>query len=76
MVSPPKPPRAHDWKLLLKNIRVTLGQEENAAGQIFLLSSSSLYTGSDQLCVELLEVVTIVSSYGLFTYQQYSDKIN
>ncbi|XP_008330498.1 C2 domain-containing protein 2 isoform X2 [Cynoglossus semilaevis] len=32
VVSPPKPPRAHDWKLLLKNIRVTLGQEENAAG--------------------------------------------
>ncbi|XP_029957485.1 C2 domain-containing protein 2 isoform X2 [Salarias fasciatus] len=28
VVSPPKPPRAHDWKLLVKNIRVTLGEEE------------------------------------------------
>ncbi|XP_041657772.1 C2 domain-containing protein 2 [Cheilinus undulatus] len=32
MVSPPKPPRAHDWKLLVKNIRVTLNQEDDAAG--------------------------------------------
>uniref|UniRef100_A0A8P4K636 C2 calcium dependent domain containing 2 n=1 Tax=Dicentrarchus labrax TaxID=13489 RepID=A0A8P4K636_DICLA len=32
VVSPPKPPRAHDWKLLVKNIRVTLNQEEDAAG--------------------------------------------
>ncbi|XP_076607197.1 C2 domain-containing protein 2 isoform X1 [Chaetodon auriga] len=34
MVSPPKPPRAHDWKLLVKNIKVTLNQEEDAAGSI------------------------------------------
>ncbi|XP_026229235.1 C2 domain-containing protein 2 [Anabas testudineus] len=34
VVSPPKPPRAHDWKLLVKNIRVTLSQEEDAAGSI------------------------------------------
>ncbi|XP_029030235.1 C2 domain-containing protein 2 isoform X2 [Betta splendens] len=33
-VSPPKPPRAHDWKLLVKNIRVTLNHEEDAAGSI------------------------------------------
>lgn len=32
VLSPPKPPRAHDWKLLVKNIRVTLSQEEDAAG--------------------------------------------
>ncbi|XP_077403088.1 C2 domain-containing protein 2 isoform X2 [Vanacampus margaritifer] len=32
--SPPKPPRAHDWKLLVKNIRVTLRQQEDAAGSI------------------------------------------
>ncbi|XP_056298361.1 C2 domain-containing protein 2 isoform X1 [Pseudoliparis swirei] len=32
LLSPPKPPRAHDWKLLVKNIRVTLNQEEGAAG--------------------------------------------
>ncbi|XP_023273536.1 C2 domain-containing protein 2 [Seriola lalandi dorsalis] len=32
--SPPKPPRAHDWKLLVKNIRVTLNQEEDAAGSM------------------------------------------
>ncbi|XP_031166548.1 C2 domain-containing protein 2 isoform X1 [Sander lucioperca] len=34
MASPPKPPRAHDWKLLVKNIRVTLNQEEDAAGSM------------------------------------------
>ncbi|XP_026184023.1 C2 domain-containing protein 2 [Mastacembelus armatus] len=34
VVSPPKPPRAHDWKLLVKNIRVTLSQEEDAAGSV------------------------------------------
>ncbi|XP_061596175.1 C2 domain-containing protein 2 isoform X1 [Cololabis saira] len=33
-LSPPKPPRAHDWKLLVKNIRVTLNQEEDAAGSL------------------------------------------
>ncbi|KAJ8266650.1 hypothetical protein GJAV_G00133040 [Gymnothorax javanicus] len=32
VTSPPKPPRAHDWKLLVKNIRMTCGQEEGAAG--------------------------------------------
>lgn len=36
VASPPKPPRAHDWKLLVKNIRVTLNQEENAAGWMFV----------------------------------------
>ncbi|CAF98555.1 unnamed protein product, partial [Tetraodon nigroviridis] len=34
LVSPPKPPRAHDWKLLVKNIQVTLKQQEDAAGSI------------------------------------------
>ncbi|TNN76949.1 C2 domain-containing protein 2 [Liparis tanakae] len=34
LLSPPKPPRAHDWKLLVKNIRVTLNQEEGAAGSL------------------------------------------
>ncbi|XP_060911913.1 C2 domain-containing protein 2 isoform X1 [Labrus mixtus] len=34
VVSPPKPPRAHDWKLLVKNIRVTLNQEDHAAGSM------------------------------------------
>ncbi|CAG5876243.1 unnamed protein product [Menidia menidia] len=33
VMSPPKPPRAHDWKLLVKNIRVTLNQED-AAGSL------------------------------------------
>lgn len=31
LLSPPKPPRAHDWKLLVKNIRVTFNQQEDAA---------------------------------------------
>ncbi|KAA0704086.1 C2 domain-containing protein 2 [Triplophysa tibetana] len=34
MTSPPKPPRAHEWKLLVKNIRVTCKQEDVAAGAI------------------------------------------
>ncbi|XP_060764168.1 C2 domain-containing protein 2 isoform X2 [Neoarius graeffei] len=32
--SPPKPPRAHQWKLLVKNIRVTYSQENGAAGSV------------------------------------------
>ncbi|KAJ7996746.1 hypothetical protein DPEC_G00240220 [Dallia pectoralis] len=31
VTSPPKPPRAHDWKLLVKNIRVTFNKD-GAAG--------------------------------------------
>uniref|UniRef100_H2RZ19 C2 calcium dependent domain containing 2 n=1 Tax=Takifugu rubripes TaxID=31033 RepID=H2RZ19_TAKRU len=34
VLCPPKPPRAHDWKLLVKNIQVTLNQQEDAAGSI------------------------------------------
>ncbi|XP_057177693.1 C2 domain-containing protein 2 [Triplophysa rosa] len=34
VTSPPKPPRAHEWKLLVKNIRVTCKQEDGAAGGI------------------------------------------
>ncbi|XP_016529783.1 C2 domain-containing protein 2 isoform X1 [Poecilia formosa] len=34
VLSPPKPPRAHDWKLLVKNTRVTLSQEEDTAGSV------------------------------------------
>ncbi|XP_068188097.1 C2 domain-containing protein 2 isoform X2 [Antennarius striatus] len=42
IVSPPKPPRAHDWKLLVKNIRVTLNQQEDAAGGMNPLCSLQL----------------------------------
>ncbi|KAK6322393.1 hypothetical protein J4Q44_G00071850 [Coregonus suidteri] len=31
VTSPPKPPRAHDWKLLVKNIRVTCKEQEDGA---------------------------------------------
>ncbi|XP_065116012.1 C2 domain-containing protein 2 isoform X3 [Paramisgurnus dabryanus] len=34
VTSPPKPPRAHEWKLLVKNIQVTCKQEDGAAGGI------------------------------------------
>lgn len=34
IVSPPKPPRAHDWKLLVKNIHATYNEDANAAGSI------------------------------------------
>lgn len=37
IASPPKPPRAHDWKLLVKNIRATYNVDDNAAGSINLL---------------------------------------
>lgn len=37
ITSPPKPPRAHDWKLLVKNIRATFNEDNNAAGSINLL---------------------------------------
>ncbi|XP_062870460.1 C2 domain-containing protein 2 [Trichomycterus rosablanca] len=32
--SPPKPPRAHHWKLLVKNIQVMISQEDGAAGSV------------------------------------------
>ncbi|XP_032433004.1 C2 domain-containing protein 2 isoform X2 [Xiphophorus hellerii] len=34
VLSPPKPPRAHEWKLLVKNTRVTFTPEEDAAGSV------------------------------------------
>lgn len=34
VVSPPKPPRAHEWKLLVKNINATYNEDTNAAGSI------------------------------------------
>ncbi|XP_051541133.1 C2 domain-containing protein 2 isoform X2 [Myxocyprinus asiaticus] len=34
VTSPPKPPRAHEWKLLVKNIRVTCKHEDGAAGGV------------------------------------------
>src|SRR4029434_5019848 len=46
VVSPPKPPRAHEWKLLVKNIRVTCKQEENAPGGHVSLSLSLSHTNT------------------------------
>lgn len=34
VVSPPKPPRAHDWKLLVKNIHATYNEDADAAGSV------------------------------------------
>ncbi|CAL8277884.1 unnamed protein product [Arctogadus glacialis] len=34
VLSPPKPPRAHEWKLLVKNFRVTLNQDGASAGSM------------------------------------------
>ncbi|XP_072515209.1 C2 domain-containing protein 2 [Salminus brasiliensis] len=34
LTSPPKPPRAHEWKLLVKNIRVTCKEEDGTAGSM------------------------------------------
>lgn len=34
LTSPPKPPRAHEWKLLVKNIRVTFQEEDGTAGSV------------------------------------------
>lgn len=51
---PPKPPRAHDWKLLVKNIQVTLNQRDNAAGRTrvsFHHGRQTLRSISDELHV-------------------------
>lgn len=34
LVVPPKPPRAHDWKLLVKNIHATYSEDADAAGSV------------------------------------------
>lgn len=60
VVSPPKPPRAHDWKLLVKNIRVTLNQEEDAAGQMLFCPKLLLYP-LYSLCHVCLLVGTMAS---------------
>lgn len=49
---PPKPPRAHDWKLLVKNIQVTLNQQDNAAGRTCVFfTNHTLQSISDALHV-------------------------
>ena len=57
MVSPPKPPRAHDWKLLVKNTRVTLNQEEDAAGGTLILFEKMCCPVSDQVLKQQVVVL-------------------
>lgn len=57
-VSPPKPPRAHDWKLLVKNIRVTYNEEENAAGSINPLLMLQLDDPSQKFSTSVLKNTT------------------
>ncbi|XP_068457331.1 C2 domain-containing protein 2 [Clinocottus analis] len=58
MLSPPKPPRAHDWKLLVKNIRVTLNQEEDAAGSTNSLCVMQLDDPPQRLNTSVLKNTT------------------
>ncbi len=69
MVSPPKPPRAHDWKLLVKNIRVTLNQEENAAGWTLVSKFTQILMKQLQLvCLLCPELINLVGKWSAHTY--------
>ncbi|KAM3869571.1 C2 domain-containing protein 2 [Diretmus argenteus] len=56
--SPPKPPRAHDWKLLVKNFRVTLNQEDDAAGSMNPLCVLQLDDPPQRFCTSVLKNTT------------------
>ncbi|XP_040038687.2 C2 domain-containing protein 2 isoform X1 [Gasterosteus aculeatus] len=58
VLSPPKPPRAHDWKLLVKNIRVTLNQEDGAAGSMSPLCVMQLDDPPQRLNTSVLKNTT------------------
>ncbi|XP_076130332.1 C2 domain-containing protein 2 isoform X1 [Alosa pseudoharengus] len=58
VVSPPKPPRAHEWKLLVKNIRVTCNQEESAAGSMSPQCVLQLNDPPQRLCSSVLKDIT------------------
>nr|XP_046178854.1 C2 domain-containing protein 2-like isoform X1 [Oncorhynchus gorbuscha] len=56
VTSPPKPPRAHDWKLLVKNIRVTCKeQEDGAAGSMNPLCVLQLDDPPQKLSTSVLQ---------------------
>ncbi|XP_036793307.1 C2 domain-containing protein 2 isoform X2 [Oncorhynchus mykiss] len=56
VTSPPKPPRAHDWKLLVKNIRVTCKeQEDGAAGSLNPLCVLQLDDPPQKLSTSVLQ---------------------
>ncbi|KAF7667410.1 hypothetical protein LDENG_00063960 [Lucifuga dentata] len=58
MVSPPKPPRAHEWKLLVKNFRVTLNHEDGAAGSINPLCVLQLDDPPQKFCTSVSKNTT------------------
>lgn len=73
-MSPPKPPRAHDWKLLVKNIRVTLNQQDDAAGgsSNFILG----YRGGRRRCLMAFTSTSIRRSVRPDQVQELSEKID
>uniref|UniRef100_A0A3B3ZFY6 C2 domain-containing protein n=1 Tax=Periophthalmus magnuspinnatus TaxID=409849 RepID=A0A3B3ZFY6_9GOBI len=58
VASPPKPPRAHDWKLLVKNIHATYNEDVNAAGSINPLCVLHLDDPPQKFCTSVLKNTT------------------
>ncbi|XP_072302810.1 C2 domain-containing protein 2 isoform X2 [Eucyclogobius newberryi] len=58
VASPPKPPRAHDWKLLVKNINAAFSEDGNAAGSINPLCVLQLDDPPQKFCTSVLKNTT------------------
>ncbi|CAL1573936.1 unnamed protein product [Knipowitschia caucasica] len=58
VASPPKPPRAHEWKLLVKNIHITYSEEGNAAGSINPQCTLQLDDPPQKFCTSVVRNVT------------------
>ncbi|KAK1800605.1 hypothetical protein P4O66_005807, partial [Electrophorus voltai] len=62
VTSPPKPPRAHDWKLLVKNIQVTCKQDNSTAGSASLQCALQLDDPPQRLLSSVYSLVLAHSS--------------
>ncbi|XP_076024871.1 C2 domain-containing protein 2 [Genypterus blacodes] len=58
VVSPPKPPRAHEYKLLVKNFRVALNHEDDAAGSINPLCVMQMDDPPQRFCTSVSKNTT------------------
>ncbi|XP_058886598.1 C2 domain-containing protein 2-like [Acipenser ruthenus] len=61
VTSPPKPPRAHDWKLLLKNIKAMYNTGDDAAGSIHPYFAIQLDDPPQQLSSPVIKNTTTPS---------------
>lgn len=66
---PPKPPRAHDLKLLVKNIRASLLSDPGASGHANLLCSVQLNNPLQKLCSALPRNTTDLTWEEEFTFE-------